>query len=267
VSIVFKLSHSFVTRPARRLAARALAGALLAGLGVASLPSSGAAAATPTAAAPQTPTPGAASRAAAGTRGPSILVLGDSISAGYGIRMEEGWVALLQARLRKEGYGYRVVNASVSGETTTGGLTRLPRALRLNAPRIVILELGGNDGLRGLPLAETRSNLARMVELSSAAGARVLLLGMKIPPNYGPRYAQGFEQLFADIARERKLPLVPFFLDKVALEPGLMQDDGLHPTARAQPLMLDTVWPELRPMLRSRVAATALGATAQPAPR
>jgi acyl-CoA thioesterase I len=164
--------------------------------------------------------------------------------------MQEGWAALLQARLTKQGYGYRVVNASVSGETTTGGLTRLPRALRLHAPAIVILELGGNDGLRGLPLADTRGNLARMIELSTAAGARVLLVGMKIPPNYGARYADGFERLFADLARERRVPLVPFFLDKVALAPGLMQSDGLHPTARAQPIMLDTLWPVLRPMLQ-----------------
>ncbi len=179
----------------------------------------------------------------------TILVLGDSISAGYGIRLEEGWAALLQSRLRTQGYGYRVVNASVSGETTTGGLTRLPRALRLHAPQIVILELGGNDGLRGLPLADTRKNLARMVELAGTAGARVVLVGMKIPPNYGARYADGFERLFVDLAQQRKLPLVPFFLDKVALAPGLMQDDGLHPTAKAQPLMLDTLWPVLRPLL------------------
>ncbi len=187
----------------------------------------------------------------------TILVLGDSISAGYGIRLEEGWAALLQTRLRAQGYVYRVVNASVSGETTTGGLTRLPRALRLHTPQIVILELGGNDGLRGLPLAQTRSNLARMVDLAGTAGARVLLVGMKIPPNYGTRYADGFERLFVDLARQRKLPLVPFFLDKVALAPGLMQDDGLHPTARAQPLMLDTLWPVLRPLLTAPSKASA----------
>jgi acyl-CoA thioesterase-1 len=177
---------------------------------------------------------------------PTILVLGDSVSAGYGIKVEEGWVALLQQRLRKQGYGYRVVNASVSGETTTGGLTRLPRALERHKPAIVLLELGGNDGLRGLPLATTRANLVRMIQLSQAAGARVVLVGMKIPPNYGPRYTQGFEQIFSDLAREYRLPLVPFLLDKVALTAGMMQEDGLHPTARGQPVMLDNVWPTLR---------------------
>lgn len=195
--------------------------------------------------------PGAATqpRSAAGAGARTLLVLGDSVSAGYGIKVEEGWVALLQQRLRQQGYGYRVVNASVSGETTTGGLTRLPRALEIHRPAVVILELGGNDGLRGLPLATTRANLVRMIELSRAAGARVVLVGMKIPPNYGPRYTQGFEQIFTDLARQYRLPLVPFLLDKVALTPGMMQDDGLHPTASGQPVMLDNVWPVLRSVL------------------
>ena len=184
-----------------------------------------------------------------GTAARTILVLGDSVSAGYGIKVEEGWVALLQQRLRQQGYGYRVINASVSGETTTGGLTRLPRALARHKPAIVVLELGGNDGLRGLPLATTRANLVRMIQLSQQAGARVVLVGMKIPPNYGPRYTQGFEQIFSDLAREYRLPLVPFLLDKVALTAGMMQDDGLHPTARGQPVMLDNVWPTLRGVL------------------
>jgi acyl-CoA thioesterase-1 len=233
-----KLAQSFVARAVYRFAALAVAAPLLAVPVLATTPPP---AAAPAAAVGATPSAGP---------GRAILVLGDSISAGYGIRVEEGWVALLQARLRKEGYGYRVVNASVSGETTTGGLTRLPRALRLHAPAIVILELGGNDGLRGLPLSDTRANLTRMTDLSVAAGARVLLVGMKIPPNYGPRYAEGFEKVFADLAAQRKLPLVPFFLEKVALVPGLMQDDGLHPTAGAQPIMLDALWPHLKPMLR-----------------
>lgn len=180
----------------------------------------------------------------------TLLVLGDSVSAGYGIKVEEGWVTLLQQRLRSQGYGYRVVNASVSGETTTGGLTRLPRALQIHKPEIVVLELGGNDALRGLPLATTRGNLARMIDLSERAGARVLLVGMKIPPNYGPRYTRGFEQIFADLARERRLPLVPFLLEGVALTPGMMQDDGIHPRANGQPVMLGNVWPQLQPMLR-----------------
>ncbi len=182
----------------------------------------------------------------------TILVLGDSISAGYGINIEDGWVALLQKRLKAQGYGYRVVNASVSGETTSGGLQRLPRALAIHRPAIVILELGGNDGLRGLPIATSRDNLYRMVELSLAAKAGVLLLGMKVPPNYGSRYSGSFEQTFAELATRKKLAFVPFFLDKVALTPGLMQADGLHPKAPAQPLMLDAVWPTLEARLLKR---------------
>ncbi|MEY2624458.1 MAG: hypothetical protein RL412_233 [Pseudomonadota bacterium] len=181
---------------------------------------------------------------------PTILVLGDSVSAGYGLASNEGWVALLQSRLKAQGYGYRVVNASVSGETTTGGLARLPRALSVHRPQIVIVELGGNDGLRALPLETSRRNLERIIETSQTSGARVLLLGMKIPPNYGPRYSQGFEQLFRDLARRYRLPFEPFFLEKIALAPGMMQADGLHPTAQAQPVMLDTVWPVLKPLLR-----------------
>jgi acyl-CoA thioesterase-1 len=180
----------------------------------------------------------------------TLLVLGDSISAGYGLQSGESWVALLQQRLTAQGYGYRVINASVSGETTTGGLSRIPRALTLHKPAVVILELGANDGLRGLPLDTTRANLSRMVELSVGARAQVLLVGMKIPPNYGPRYALGFENIFSELATQRKLALVPFFLEDVALAPGLMQDDGLHPTAKAQPLMLQTLWPSLLPLLK-----------------
>jgi acyl-CoA thioesterase-1 len=187
------------------------------------------------------PTPAAA---------PKILVLGDSISAGYGLAANEGWVSLLQNRLKTQGYGYRVVNASVTGETTTGGLARLPRALSLHQPVIVVIELGGNDGLRGLPLDTSRANLQKMIDLSRSAGAAVLLLGMKIPPNYGPRYASEFENLYADLARRNKLAFEPFFLDKIALADGMMQEDGIHPTAKAQPIMLETLWPRLRPLLR-----------------
>ena len=187
------------------------------------------------------PTPAAA---------PKILVLGDSISAGYGLAANEGWVSLLQNRLKTQGYGYRVVNASVTGETTTGGLARLPRALSLHQPVIVVIELGGNDGLRGLPLDTSRANLQKMIDLSRSAGAAVLLLGMKIPPNYGPRYASEYERLYADLARRNKLAFEPFFLDKIALADGMMQEDGIHPTAKAQPIMLETLWPRLRPLLR-----------------
>ena len=180
----------------------------------------------------------------------TILVLGDSVSAGYGLTVGEGWVSLLQGRLKTQGYGYRVVNASVSGETTTGGLARLPRALTVHKPQIVVLELGGNDGLRGLPLETSRANLEKMIQLSKAAGAQVVLLGMKMPPNYGPRYAEGFERTFAELARKHRLAFEPFFLDKIALVPGMLQADGLHPTAKAQPAMLDAVWPVLKPLLQ-----------------
>jgi acyl-CoA thioesterase-1 len=183
----------------------------------------------------------------------TILVVGDSISAGYGLKLEEGWVELLQSRLQAQGYGYRVINASVSGETTTGGLNRLPRALALHQPAIVIMELGGNDGLRGLPLATTRANLQQMVTLSRKSKAAVLLVGMKIPPNYGPRYTDEFADVFAQLAKRQSLPLVPFFLERVALKPALMQADGIHPNAAGQPLLLDTLWPVLQAMLRPRL--------------
>jgi acyl-CoA thioesterase I len=181
---------------------------------------------------------------------PVILVFGDSVSAGYGLtRVEQGWVALLQTRLRQQEYVYQVVNASVSGETTAGGLARLPRALTLHQPRIVILELGGNDGLRALPIAQMRTNLARMVDLASAAGAKVLLLGMRIPPNYGPDYTEQFRSSYSDLARDKKLPLVPFLLNDIALTPDLMQADGIHPNELGQPRLLDNVWPVLKPLL------------------
>jgi len=180
---------------------------------------------------------------------PAIVVLGDSLSAGYGIKIQQGWVNLLAQRLASEGYGYRVVNASVSGETTQGGLARLPRALEMHKPAIVIVELGGNDGLRGLPLAASRTNLDRIVELSRAAGARVLLVGMVIPPNYGPRYGQEFRDMFAALAAQRQLAFVPFLLDKVALKTEWMQADGIHANAAGQPQMLENVWPKLKPLL------------------
>lgn len=182
---------------------------------------------------------------------PVILVFGDSISAGYGLpRVEQGWVALLQARLKDQGYGYQVVNASVSGETTEGGLARLPRALNLHHPAIVVLELGGNDGLRALPAAPMRDNLSRMTELAQAAGAKVALLGMRMPPNYGPQYAAQFAQAYSDVARDKKLPFVPFVLVGIALSPGLMQADGIHPNEAGQPQLLDNVWPVLEPLLQ-----------------
>jgi acyl-CoA thioesterase I len=177
-------------------------------------------------------------------------VFGDSISAGYGLaHVEQGWVALLQTRLRSQEYGYQVVNASVSGETTAGGLARLPRALNLHKPQIVILELGGNDGLRALPIPQMRANLKDMAALAAGAGAKVLLLGMRIPPNYGPDYTQQFSQSYSDLARDNKLPLVPFLLNDIALSPALMQADGIHPNELGQPQLLDNVWPALKPLL------------------
>ncbi|MEO8063710.1 MAG: arylesterase [Pseudomonadota bacterium] len=179
----------------------------------------------------------------------TIVVLGDSLSAGYGIKVQEGWVNLLGKRLASEGYGYGVINASVSGETTQGGLARLPRVLESHKPAIVIVELGANDGLRGLPLAASRENLRQIVERSRAAKARVVLVGMVIPPNYGPRYGQEFRDMFATLAAKYPIALVPFFLDHVALKPDLMQADGLHPNALGQPQLLENLWPKLKPLL------------------
>ncbi len=180
----------------------------------------------------------------------TILVFGDSLSAAYGIRPEQGWVALLTQRLQGQGYGYQIVNASVSGETTSGGLQRLPRALQLHQPGIVVLELGANDALRGLPLTDTRGNLAQMVQLSQTAGARVLLVGLRIPPNYGPRYTEEFANVFPELAKQYHLPLVPFLLQHVALNPARMQEDGMHPNAAGEAPVLETVWPYLKPLLR-----------------
>jgi acyl-CoA thioesterase I len=182
---------------------------------------------------------------------PVILVFGDSISAGYGLgRVDQGWVALLQTRLKEQEYGYQVVNASVSGETTAGGLARLPRALTLHQPKIVVLELGGNDGLRALPVAQLRANLVRMIDLSTAAGAQVLLLGMRMPPNYGPDFTEQFRLCYSEVAHDKKVPLVPFLLNDIALSANLMQADGIHPNELGQPQLLANIWPSLKPLLR-----------------
>ena len=181
---------------------------------------------------------------------PAILVFGDSISAGYGLaHVERGWVGLLRAKLKDEGYVTEVINASVSGETTAGGLARLPRALAMHHPRVVILELGGNDGLRALSIAEMRANLATMIDLASASGARVLLLGMRRPPNYGPEFTEKFFAAFAAVAHAKKAPLVPFLLNDIALSSALMQADGIHPNELGQPKLLGNVWPSLQPLL------------------
>ncbi|HEX2492458.1 MAG TPA: arylesterase [Steroidobacter sp.] len=181
---------------------------------------------------------------------PVILVVGDSLSAGYGVPVDATWVALLQRRLTSQGYDYRVVNASISGETTGGARARLPRALELHRPAIVVLELGGNDGLRGLPVRQVRENFESMISQSRAAGSKVVLLGMRMPPNYGTAYAEQFGALYRDLADKYESPLVDFFLDGVAADDGLMQTDGIHPTSAAQPRLLDNVWPALRQALR-----------------
>jgi acyl-CoA thioesterase-1 len=183
-----------------------------------------------------------------------ILVLGDSLSAAHGIAPADGWVALLERRLRDAPAPQPVVNASISGETTAGGLARLPALLAEHRPALVVIELGANDGLRGLPLAEARANLARMLEAVRAAGARAVLVGIELPLNYGPRYRDGLRSLYRDLAGEFNVPLVPFLLEGVALDPALMQDDGLHPNAAAQPKLLDNVWKVLQPLLAAPAA-------------
>ncbi len=180
---------------------------------------------------------------------PVILVIGDSLSAGYGVALGSAWPSLLQQRLERQGYAYRVVNASISGDTSSGGRARLPEALLNHQPRIVIIELGANDGLRGLPLTEMRANLSAMIALALHRGARVLLIGMYLPINYGQAYSRAFHGVYMDLAREYHVPLVPFLLQGVALKPQLMQTDGMHPRAVAEPRLLDNVWSVLRPML------------------
>ncbi|SFX19958.1 arylesterase [Marinospirillum alkaliphilum] len=188
-------------------------------------------------------------------RSPVLLVMGDSLSAAYNIPADSGWVSLLEQRLQQQGLNHqgqpwRVVNASVSGETTSGGLTRLPALLRQHQPQIVLLELGANDGLRGQPIPRIHNNLNQMIRMSRDQGAEVLLLGILLPPNYGPRYTDQFAALYPELAAANRLPLVPFLLAGVADQPGLMQQDGLHPTAEAQAIILDNVWPKLYPLLR-----------------
>jgi acyl-CoA thioesterase I len=195
-----------------------------------------------------------------------MLVVGDSLSAGYGITQTESWVSLLRDRLQSKGYGYAVVNASISGDTTTGGLKRLPRALELHQPQLVIIELGGNDGLRGTPIKVIRDNLARMIELAKAAGAEVILAGMQIPTNYGTSYTQKFASIYPELAGQYGVGLVNFFLDGVALDPSLVQADGIHPTAAAQPILLDNVWPVLEGKLQAKPPAGVKDKSGSPRP-
>lgn len=197
-----------------------------------------------------------AARAAAPA--PVLLVWGDSLSSAYGLPRESGWVALLQERLRNQGYPYQVVNGSVTGETTAGGLARLPAALDRHHPAVVLLELGGNDGLRALPLNQMRANLTAMVRASRAAGARVAVFEMRMPPNYGP-YAEAFRQVFAGVAKTEHAALVPFFLAPIAGDPKAFQEDGIHPSAASQTAMLQAAWPHLRPLLTKAGASKSSG--------
>ena len=183
---------------------------------------------------------------------PTLLVFGDSLSAAYGIGQQAGWVALLQERLRQKRLDYTVINASVSGETTSGGAARIAAALAAHKPAIMVVALGANDGLRGLPLAQMRENLAVILRAAQKSGSRVLLTGMKMPPNYGPQYTRDFEQAYVALARQFKCALVPFLLDGVAGKRELFLEDNLHPNAQAQPVILENVWKQLAPMLKYR---------------
>lgn len=186
-----------------------------------------------------------AQNAAAGT----ILIVGDSISAAFGLDTRLGWVSLLEQRLRQQGYDEQVINASVSGDTSAGGLARLPALLAEHKPDVVIVELGGNDGLRGQLPAQLKQNLGSMIDQSLESGAKVLLLGMQIPPNYGARYTTAFAAVYSELGQEKKVSLVPFFLEGIGGHPELMQADGIHPAVGAQGRLLDNVWPALKPLL------------------
>jgi acyl-CoA thioesterase-1 len=187
--------------------------------------------------------------AVATTEARTVLVMGDSLSAAYNLAAEQGWVALLDTRLRTEAPGFRMVNASISGETTAGGASRIDAALAEHRPALVVIELGANDGLRGLPLEESRANLERMVKASKAAGAEVLVVGMRLPPNYGPDYTEGFFAMFGEIAKAEGAAHLPFLLEPIAFDEAAFQGDRLHPTAEAQPVLADHVWAALGPML------------------
>ncbi len=180
---------------------------------------------------------------------PTVVVFGDSLSAGYGIDVDQSWTTLLQARLESQGYEHRVVNASISGETTEGGKTRIGSALSVHQPDIVIIELGGNDGLRGFPTNVMKENIRAIIQTTQDHGAKIVILGIRIPTNYGLRYTQAFEGVYRDLAAELEIPWIEFFMEGVALNDDLMQDDGIHPNAEAQPLLLDNAWPIIRDAL------------------
>jgi acyl-CoA thioesterase-1 len=181
---------------------------------------------------------------------PKIMIYGDSLSAAYGIPQQQGWVSLLQKKLASEHYQYEVINASISGETTSGGVSRINNALKQVKPSIVIIELGANDGLRGLPIQEMTTNLETIIQQSKESGAKLLLVGMRIPPNYGPQYTKLFSQSYVKLSQAHQIPLVPFMLENIAAKANLIQDDGLHPNAVAQPMVLDNIWPHLKKLLK-----------------
>lgn len=192
----------------------------------------------------------ALSAAAAPAEPRTVLVLGDSLSAAYGLAPQQGWVALTDARVKARHPGWRVANASISGETTAGGASRIAAELARHRPAVVVIELGANDGLRGLPLEQTRSNLEYMIRAAKKSGARVLLLGMRLPPNFGPQYTRGFERNYSELAKAHGAALLPFLLEPIATDREAFQADNLHPVAAAQPLLRDHVWPALEPLLR-----------------
>ena len=180
----------------------------------------------------------------------AVLVMGDSLSAAYGLSAAQGWVALTAEKIAKEKPGWRVINASISGETTAGGAARIAAELKRHKPSVVVIELGANDGLRGLPLAQTRAHLAKMIAASKSANAKVLLIGMRLPPNYGPDYTTQFEQIFRDLSQQQKTAFLPFLLQPIAMDDRAFQADRLHPVASAQPKLRDHVWPALVPLLK-----------------
>jgi acyl-CoA thioesterase-1 len=186
--------------------------------------------------------------------GQTIVVVGDSLSSGYGIAAGQSWVAMLEDRLQAEGYGYQVVNASIAGDTSAGGLARLPRLLAQHDPNLVVIELGGNDGLRGQPVAALRANLSRMIELSRDSGADVVLAGIQIPPNYGATYTEALAKVYPELAERFDAALIDFILADVALNRELMQPDGIHPNAAGQEIVFDNVWRVLGPLLTPRDA-------------
>jgi acyl-CoA thioesterase-1 len=190
-----------------------------------------------------------AAAAAQAASAPTVLVFGDSLSAGFGIDVDQSWPALLQSRLESQGYEHRVINASISGETTEGGATRIASALENFNPELVILELGGNDGLRGFPPERMKANLQTIIETTRANGAAVIMLGIRIPSNYGPRYTGAFENVYRELAEQSGVLWIEFFMEGIALNEELMQDDGIHPNAKAQSILLDNAWPIIRQAL------------------